>query len=282
MQLPAGGPDTVEIDATLGETMQGTLLGGQTLRAVTDAKADHIYGVSASLAPISAGAEAPGEVIGTVSGFALTGPVEFPVAVSAGGTAAQELTRIFLAQADGEMTVEFTFPSADVGESTGPALQTLRELIRGPTRAAYELLLVDLGLDDNGTSPQGPTTLPVGLEGERVGSIIPGDEADYFIFELLADLTYELKLESTDAVEVTSGSADRFGQVNFGVATAGGLTISVNASAGIPGIMQFTAVAAEEVLLRLTAPEAAGTTDGLSAPTIQYAISVVQVIPEGE
>jgi len=92
-----------------------------------------------------------------------------------------------------------------------------------------------------------------------------------------ADTTYQLNLESTDIVNVILGSEDRFGQVNFGVPTAGGLVIDVSSSAGSPDTGEFTAEATEEVLLRLTASGS-----GSSNVTIQYAISVVEVVPDGE
>ena len=64
------------------------------------------------------------------------------------------------------------------------------------------------------------------------------------------------------------------------VATAGGLAIDVSSSAGRPGISEFTAPAAEEVLLRLTASGSIGGSISPSAPTIQYVIGVVEVVPE--
>ena len=98
-----------------------------------------------------------------------------------------------------------------------------------------------------------------------------------------ADTTYQLNLEATGSVDVTSGVEDRFGQVNFGVATASGLLINGSASAGTPGTSEFTAPASESVLLRLSGSNAGGGGIGAySATTIHYAISVAQVAPDGE
>ena len=141
----------------------------------------------------------------------------------------------------------------------------------------YELLVTDLGLDDNGTSPEDAVTLAVGIEGELTGTLNPGEDGDYFILAVRAETDYQLNLESTHSVNVTSGSEDRFGQINFGTATAGGLLISANASAGTPGTAEFIAPATEEVLLRLAASGTAS-----SSATIQYAISVIEVIPDEE
>ena len=174
--------------------------------------------------------------------------------------------------------IEFAYVSTqDVG-SAGDSIESIRSLIRGRMRADYELLITDLGFDEEGMSPQDVVTLAVGMEGEQLGTLTPGDEADYFTLQVQADVTYRLTLESTAAVSVTSGCQDRFGQTNFGVATAEGLIINCDASAGSPCSTEVLAPATEEVLLRLT-----GTiSDPSSALTIQYAISVVEVEVEDE
>jgi len=229
---------------------------------------------------VTAGSTEFDGVKGVVSGAPLAEPVEFFVESPGGaGLDGSGLSNTFVPDLDGQVVIEFVSASTQTTESTSSALESIRRLIRGPTRATYELLVTDLGFDDNGAAPEDAVMLTVGIEGERTGTISPGDEADYFVLQVEVDTTYQLKLDSTDSVSVTSGSEDRFGQVNFGVATAGGLAIDVSSSAGIPGISELTAPATEEVLLRLTGGST-GDSVSPSAPTIQYAISVVEVVPE--
>ncbi len=278
---PAGSTvGTVQIEVVPGETAAGDLFSGQELRATMSVEAGHVYHITASLTAVTAGSTEFDGVEGVVSGAPLAEPVEFFVESPGGaGLDGSGLSNTFVPDLDGQVVIEFVLASTQTTESTGSALESIRRLIRGSTRASYELLVTDLGFDDNGTVPEDAVTLAVGIEGERTGSISPGDEADYFMFQVQADTTYQLTLESTDSVHVTSGAEDRFGQVNFGVATAGGLAIDVSSSAGRPGTSEFTAPAAEEVLLRLTGGST-GDSVSPSAPTIQYAIGVVEVVPE--
>ncbi|MBU0718118.1 MAG: hypothetical protein KJ749_07720, partial [Planctomycetes bacterium] len=182
----------------------------------------------------------------------------------------------FIPVSDGEVVIELAYGSQD-GTEDESQLDRIRAFIRGEMRANYELLVTDLGLDDHGISPADADTLAIGLAGERTGTLKPGEDADYFIFEVQEGGTYLLTVESTDSVEVTSGAEDRFGQVNFGVATAGGLLLETSASAGIPGTAEFTAPATEDVLLQLSVGTAA-----TSVIDIQYAVRVVETVIEDE
>ena len=276
VQQPDSTTGTIEIDLAPGETAGGYMFAGQGLRATALVEAGHLYNISVVLSDVSAGL---GETVGVVSGVPLAEPVEFSLQSSSGGSVeSPEPHSVLVPHVDGDVAVEFVFVPADVAEPADPVLEALRDLVSGGTRASYEILLTDLGFDDNGTSPEDAVALAVGMEGELTGTINPGEDADYFVLQVQIDATYELKLESTHSITVTSGSQDRFGQINFGAATAGGLLISGSSSAGNPGITQFTAAAIEPVLLRL----AAGGSDASSAATIQYAISVVEVVPEEE
>jgi hypothetical protein len=281
VQAAGSAAGTVQIEVVPGETAAGNLFGGQELRGTMLVEAGHIYHITASLTEVTAGSNGFDEVEGVVSGAPLAAPVEFFVeSPVGGGIDGSGLSNTFVPISDGQVVIELVLASPQTTESPGSALETIRRLIRGRTRVTYELLVTDLGVDDNGSAPEDAVTLAVGIEGERTGTITPGDEADFFVLQVEANTTYQLKLESTDSVAVTSGAEDRFGQVNFGVATAGGLSIDVSSSAGVPGISEFTAPATEEVLLRLTASGSTVSPVSSSAPTIQYAIGVVEVVPE--
>ena len=256
----------------------GSLFGGQRLRAALFAEAGHVYNVAAGLSAATVGSTGLAEIEGVVSGDPLAEPVEFSLESSWGSSGqGSQPPGAFIPQADGDVVIEFAYVTAEEAEATGGALEPIRALIRGPMRADYELLVIDLGVDDHGTSPQDAVALAVGIEGELTGTINPGEDADYFILPVEADTTYQLNLESTHSINVTSGAFDRFGQINFGVASAGGLMISGSASAGVPGTTEFTAPATEDVLLRLT-----GSTGDASTAPIQYAISVTELVPEGD
>ena len=278
---PAGSaPGTVQIEVIPGETASGNLFSGQELRGVMFVEAGHIYHITATVTEVTSGSHGIDEVKGVVSGAALAVPVEFVVESPFGGTSdGSGLSNVFVPISDDQVAIELILAWAWTTESSR-ALESIRRLISGPTRVTYELLVTDLGFDDNGSAPEDAVALAVGIEGELTGTISPGDEADFFVLQVEADTTYQLTLESTDSVAVTSGAEDRFGQVNFGVATAGGLSIDVSSSAGVPGISEFTAPTTEGVLLRLTASVSAVSPVSPSVPTVQYAITVVEVVPE--
>jgi hypothetical protein len=273
VQRPGSTRGTVNINVLPGESADGSLVSGQWLRATSPVEAGHIYQVSAGLTPATAGSTILDGITGEVSGAPLVESVEFAVGSSADvGSDASGLPVNFATETDGEVVIEFRYLS-EAASSADEQLESVRALIRGPMRANYSLLITDLGADQGGGSPEDAIPLAVGVEGEEVGTLILGDEADHFVLQVVADTTYRLSLEATASVSVTSGSADRFGQVNFGVATAGGLIIDCSASAGDPCSVEVLAPATEEVLLRLTGaiPDTSSTT------AIQYAISVVAV-----
>ena len=274
---------TVEIVLVSGEVVSGSLFSGQRLRATASVEAGHVYHINANLSEPTVGSTRLGEIMGMVSGDPLAESVAFVVTVKTSpGGGFQVQPGVFVPLVNGEVAIEFVFALMDETGSPGSTLETIRALIQGTPRADYELLITDLGFDDNGTSPDDAVTLAVGLEGELTGTIKPGEEADYFILQVQADTTYKLNLESTDTVNVTSGSEDRFGQINFGVPTAGGLLVTATSSTGTPGTSEFTATATEEVLLRLTGTgSGGGGLNASSAVTIQYAISVVEIAGEG-
>ena len=273
---PGSAVGTVEIEVTPGEPASGDLFSGQSFRAIASVEAGHAYEFGAALT-VTAGATDPGAIEGVVSGAPLAVPVEFTVEPLVDEFPGSQPLNTLIAQIDGEVAIEFFFPYSSESEAVSDVLEGLRRLISGPARATYVLLVIDLGFDDNGTSPQDAVALAAGPEGEQNGTLTAGDEADYFALSVQAETFYQLNLESTDSVNLTSGSEDRFGQANFGVPTPGGLTITVNATGGVPGISQFTAPATEEVLLRV----AAGA-DATTGTTIRYAVSVVEVeaVPE--
>jgi len=273
---PGSEAGTVAIELTPGETASGDLFSGQSLRAITFVEAGHAYEFGAALT-VATGAIDPGAIEGVVSGAPLAAPVEFTVGSSVDEFPGSQPLDTFIAQADGEVAIEFLFPYSGESEAVSDVLEGIRRLIIGTTRATYALLVIDLGFDDNATSPQDAVALAVGPDGEQTGTLTEGDEADYFALSVQADTSYQLNLESTDSVNLTSGFEDRFGQANFGVPTPGGLTITVDATGGVPGISQFTAPATEEVLLRVAAAA-----DSSAGVTIQYAISAIEVIIEEE
>ena len=267
---PGSASGAVEVDLISGDKATGHLFSGQTLRATAFLDAGHIYDLRASLVISLAGTEL-GDLEGAASGGALAGPVQIAI-----GPPGSEPANSLIAQADGTVIIEIVFPDSAGDPPVGDALEAIRRLISGPNRATYELLLTDFGFDDRGTSPEDASTLVVGPDGDETGTLTPGDEADYFVLPLIADLTYQLNLESTGSIALTSGSMDRFGEVNFGVPSTGGVSIAITATAGIPGAFEFTAGAEEQIFLRLV-PAAA---DSAAGVTIQYAIGVVEIAVE--
>ena len=268
--------ETVEFDLAPGIAAGGTIFEGQTLRATASVEAGRLYLLEATLGAAAGGGPAGlDQIVGEIDGPPLDDPVEFLVEFPEGG-ADSGSPGLFAPSRNGAVTIEFAYVSPDSAETVGSTLDSIRLLIQGLTFADYTLLLTDLGFDDNGTSPEDAVALLTGFEGELPGTLIPGDEADFFIAQLEAETAYWLNLEATDSVTVTSGFEDRFGQINFGVATASGLLITGNASAGVPGITEFTAPDTEAVFLRLTSSAfGEGGVDSASAVPIQYVVSLV-------
>jgi hypothetical protein len=272
---------TVLVQLVPGQARSGDLFTGQTLRAIVSVEADHTYELRALVTPSTVAAAATGDVVGMISGEALAEPVQFFVSIVTGpGLAGSATTTVLTPVADGPVTIEFVYPVAD---TTGPDTENIdvvRALIQGPLHALFELSVADLGFDDHGQSPDTATALEVGIENERTGSLSPGDEADFFIVEVEAGRSYRVTVESTDAVTVVSGSEDRFGQINFGIPTLGGLVVTVSASAGVPGSSDFAAAATEQVILRVT-PLGGAAVPADEETGINYAINTVEVVEDG-
>jgi hypothetical protein len=176
-------------------------------------------------------------------------------------------TDFFIAERDGQIAIEFVNNSSGGLGFGGPVGDVFGGLLFGESTLDYEILIVDQGFDDNGTSPEDAVILNTGSAEELLGTLIVGDEADYFTISVEKGKTYELRIESTASVTVDSGSTDRFGQINFGVATAGGLSLFGNAAPGSVGTTIFVAPGTEELVLRLRA-------GGFGAGEVQYAISL--------
>ena len=276
MPVPRPIGESIEFDLVVGVAADGTIYEGQTLRATASVEAGRLYLLEAALGQAVGGGPAGlDRIIGEIDGSPLNAPVEFSVEFPDGGGDSGS-PGVLAPALGGEVTIKFAYVSPDSAATVGSALESLRLLIQGPTYADYTLILTDLGFDDNGTSPQVAVPLLEGVAGELAGTLIPGDEADFFTVSLEGETAYWLNVEATDSVTVTSGAEDRFGQINFGVTTASGLLITGSASAGIPGITEFTAPAAEAVFLRLTSSAfGEGGVDFASAVPIQYVISLV-------
>jgi hypothetical protein len=278
LQPPGSGATTVSVELVLDEIAGGFVYSGQSLVATVSVEARHTYDVRARLTASFGNTAGFDSITGEITGDPLAAPVTFPVAFSAAGSVESVTPTVFSVQSDGAVTLAFDVPRADQDDAVSDSLAAIRALINGPTRAQYELLVTDRGFDDNGITPEDAVVLAVGPAGELLGTLTPGDEADYFILQVFGTTSYRLTVEATDSVSVTSGSEDRFGQVNFGVPTPGGLTIAASASAGVPGIFDFEAPATEQVLLRLSGTGIAPTAES----PVQYAISVVLFTPEEE
>ena len=274
--IPGTIGETVEFDLVVGVATGGTVYEGQALRATASVEAGRIYLLEAALGPAAGGGPAGlDQIVGRIDGPPLDDPVEFFVEFPEGGTDSGS-PGLFIPSSDGAVTIEFAYVSPDSTAPVGTTLESIRRLIQGFTFADYEMVLTDLGFDDNGSSPEDAVTLVAGIDGELPGTLIAGDEADFFTALLEGDTAYWLNLEATNSVTVTSGSEDRFGQINFGVASSNGLLITGSASAGVPAIIGFTAPATEAIFLRLTSTALReGGVDFASAVPIQYVISLV-------
>jgi hypothetical protein len=266
----------VDTQLAAGEVATGTLFSTQRLRATATVEPDHIYRIGAALVTPEADGQVSAQVVGIVSGDPLPQPVPLAVADSFGSLLDPEAETIIVSQSEGEIVVELQFEVALTSGQPDEVLDFLRALAGGTPHAWYQLLLTDLGFDDNGTSPQGAVELAVGPDGELTGELSLRDEADYFFVLVQPEMTYLLTVEATGSVGLVSGYEDRFGQVNFGVPTPGGLLISADALAGVPGTSTFTATETEVMFLRI----APGDADTAALQATQYAISIVETVPE--
>jgi hypothetical protein len=275
---PAPRTGDLEIDLVVGETASGILFSGQQLRAVATVEAGHVYGIGAALVAPEADPDVAAVREGLVSGDPLAEPAALAIAAPVGPAVSPEIGTIVEAGADGEIAVELRFDVAFTEGVEDELLDPVRRFVQGSPHVTYALLLVDLGVDDNGTSPRDAAPLEIGIANERTGMLGLADDGDYFAVSVQAETTYQLTVEATQAVSATSGFEDRFGQINFGVPTPGGVLINANAVAGIPGVSGFTTTEAESFFVRVSA---AGE-DTAAAEDIQYAISIVETVPEDE
>ncbi len=275
---PAPPTGDLEIDLVVGETASGILFSGQQLRAVATAEDGHVYGVGAALVAPEADPNVAAVREGVVSGEPLAEPVELDIAAPVGPVVPPEIGTNVVARADGEIVVELRFDVAFTEGMQDGLLDPVRRFVQGRPHATYALLLVDLGVDDNGTSPRDAVPLEIGIENERTGALGLADDGDYFTVSVQAETTYRLTVEATQAVSATSGFEDRFGQINFGVPTPGGLLINANAVAGVPGVSEFATSAAESFFVRV----AAAGVDTVPTEVIQYAVRLVETVPEDE
>lgn len=255
--------------------MQGSLGEDEEFRATIDVLEGHIYAVE-----VSVGQEGgfPGLDSGStqvrISGDPLDEDLQIPLSTGfdifdiGGGFGNGVPTDFFIAERDGEVTIEFLNSSSGGLGLGGPVGDIFGGLLFGESTLDYEILIVDQGFDDNGTSPEDAVVLNSGSAGELLGTLIVGDEADYFTISVEMGRTYELRIESTSSVNVDSGSTDRFGQINFGVPTAGGLSLFASAVPGRVGSTTFVAPETEVLVLRLRG-------GGFGEAEIQYAISLI-------
>jgi len=277
----ANTTEPVVIRVAPGGSFTGDLFTGQALAAGVPVEAGHTYALQAALIPSTAGSIATGDIVGTISGDPLDEPIDFFVTVTLSTALDISPTPVlFTPDLDGDVLIEFVYPVADTTGMDSPDLDAIRALIQGPLHATVELSVSDLGFDDNGSSIESAVTLEVGIENERTGSLNPGDDGDYFLVDFEAGKSYRIGLESSDVITVVSGGVDRFGRVNFGIPTLGGLIINVGSSAGVPGELEFASAANEEVFLRLTAFGGGGV-DPTAAAGINYAIHVVDTTGDG-
>ena len=280
--VPTGGTtEPLVITVAPGGSFSGDLFTGQAVAASVPVEAGHTYALQAALIPSTAGSVATGDIVGTISGDPLAEPLEFFVTVVLSTALDISPTPVLFApDLDGEVVIEFLYPATATTGIDSPGLDAIRALTQGPLHATLELSVTDLGFDDNGSSIESAVTLEVGIENERTGSLSPGDEADYFVADFEAGKSYRIGLESSDVISVVSGGVDRFGWVNFGIPTLGGLIINVGSAAGIPGEFEFACTASEEVFLRLTAFGGGGV-DPTTEVGINYAIYLVDITADG-
>lgn len=241
-------------DLNLGQPVGGTLGGGQTLDALAEVSENHVYRLLADIKPSGVMGTVGLDATVTVSGTPLSAPITTSVGTYSGGSSnpyGDTPPQFFQALSDGTVAVEVTNNSKGFIEGIGAGgVFNLFDRLMGDTSiVTYTLTLTDEGIDDNGSSPETAVALPVGPE--LTGTIMEGEEGDYFRLNVTANTTYLLTVQATSPLFVDAGVADVFGQMNFGVYTPGGVSIYLYPSAGQPGTATFTDTLNETLTIRL-------------------------------
>ena len=177
----------------------------------------------------------------------------------------------------------------------------LRFLLGDAALAQYRIRAYELGPDDHGRTPAEATRLTD--EGEPVlGTIVFGNDFDYFVLAVEDGRQYELTFEVSGQAKLATSFIDRFDEFNFEAATRGGVQFRLDAVSGTPAVKRFTANRSEDMLLGVApGPENLlagifGVPPGFGSFPIRYAITVTSspggalvagqtvedVVPEGD
>jgi hypothetical protein len=243
------------VDLNLGQASSGSLGGGQTLEGLAPVSANHVYRLVADIKPKGVMGTVGLDATITVSGDPLSAPVTQTVGVFSGTPSSNPYgdasPQFFQPLSDGTVTVEIVNNSKGFieGMGAGGVFNLFDRLMGDTSIVTYTITLTDQGLDDNGSSPATAVALPVGPE--VAGTIMEGEEGDYFRLNVTAGTTYLLTVQATGPLTVDSGVLDVFGQTNFGVYSPGGVGINGYVDAGQPGTATFTDTLNETLTIRL-------------------------------
>ena len=177
----------------------------------------------------------------------------------------------------------------------------VRFLLGDAALAQYRIRAYELGLDDHGRTPTEATRLTD--DGEpTLGTIVFGDDFDYFVLAVEDGRQYELIFDVSGHAKLATSFIDRFDEFNFEAATPGGVQFRLDAVSGTPAVKHFTANRNEDVLLGVApGPENLlagifGVPAGFSSFPVRYALTVTSslggalvagqtiedVVPEGD
>jgi hypothetical protein len=152
-------------------------------------------------------------------------------------------------------------------------------LVGDASEAEYRIRAVDLGPDDHGDSPDNATRLAD--DGQALlGTIVFGDDFDFFIFPAEAGRRYQVTFEASGTAKLATGVVDRFDEFTFEAAPPGSPEYSMEATAGHPATKRFTAIQSRDILVGVAAgPDNVlagifGVPPGTSSFPVQYAITV--------
>ena len=155
----------------------------------------------------------------------------------------------------------------------------LRFLVGDASLAQYRIRAYELGADDHGRTPAEATRL-VDDEEPIHGTVVFGNDFDYFVLAVEDGRRYELTFEVSDQAKLATSFIDRFDEFNFEAATPGGVQFRLDAVSGTPAVQHFTANRSEDVLLGVApGPDNLlagifGVPTGFSSFPIRYAITV--------